>query len=247
MSTRRIIYVLLIAICSCVVSCREVTIGYMKTEHAKYSIDTLYVGEGRILEQIEAIEQQNPPELIELAYTYEEIKALAEEADAVYNEYSVLDEELASLDEEADAERIDEIYARMDELVEWLDYLDGLYFTSYDLEDVLLDAGYWYDEIEMLCDKYRGLRKTIEEAIPWSTATIEGVLGTQPIQYSIANVSSTDGDADLFMSELDIYGGGRMQLPFACKAPKGTYRVSILIENEGYSNLLDNAFTFIVE
>lgn len=247
MNTMRIIYVLLIVICSCVVSCREVTVGYLKTEHAKYSIDTLYVGEGKILEQIKAIERQNPPELKELAYTYEEIKVLEEEVEAVYNEYDALDEELASLDEEADAERIDEIYARMDELGEWMDHLDGLYDTSFELEEVLLDAGYWYDEIEELCNKYFGLQKTIEEAIPWSTATIEGVLGTQPILYSIANVTSPDGDVDLFKSELEIYGGGRMQLPFACKAPKGTYRVSILVENEGYSGLLENAFTFIIE
>ena len=33
-----------------------------------------------------------------------------------------------------------------------------------------------------------------------STSTIEGVLGTQPIMYSIADVTSTDGDANLFPS-----------------------------------------------
>ena len=73
------------------------------------------------------------------------------------------------------------------------------------------------------------------------------MLGTQPITYSVADVTSVDGDAELFKSELEIYGGGRMQLPFACKAPKGTYRVAILVENEGYSSLLENVFTFIIE
>ena len=140
---------------------------------------------------------------------------------------------------------MEEIYTLLDEIDEWFynyDDLDGIYGNGW---DVFWNEG--FDYVDPICDEYIGLISKVEEAIPWSTSTIEGVLGTQPIIYSIADVTSTDGNANLFKEELVMHGGGRMQLPFACKAPKGTYRVAIIIENEGYSHRLDNVFTFIID
>ena len=245
MNVMKTIYLFLILASLCIAGCKEVTVGYLKADHAKYSIDTLYIGEGRILDQIEAMEKKYPPELKEMALAYRELKVLKEEMDALYTESDALEEELEFLDEESDAERIDEILVRLDEIDEWFNHygeLDGIYSNGM---FVFWDEG--YDDVDPICDEYLGLMNKIEEAIPWSTSTIEGVLGTQPIRYSIADVTSTDGNADLFKEELVMYGGGRMQLPFACKAPKGTYRVSIIIENEGYSHRLDNAFTYIID
>lgn len=105
MYTMRTIYLLIAFAGLCMTSCQEVTIGYLKTEHAKYSIDTLYVGERSILEQIEAMELQYPPELKEMALAYRELNVLEEEMDGIYAESDALEEELASLDEETDAGR----------------------------------------------------------------------------------------------------------------------------------------------
>ena len=245
MNVMKTIYLFLILAGLCIAGCKEVTVGYLKADHAKYSIDTLYIGEGRIQDQIEAMEKKYPPELKEMALAYRELKVLEEEIEALHAEKGALEEELESLDEEADAEQIDEILARLDEIDEWYSHYDELDGVYNDGLFVFLDEG--YDDVDPICDEYIGLVSKIEDAIPWSTSTIEGVLGTQPIRYSIADVTSTDGNADLFKEELVIYGGGRMQLPFACKAPKGTYRVSIIIENEGYSHRLDNVFTFIID
>ncbi len=245
MNVMKTIYLFLILAGLCITGCKEVTVGYLKADHAKYSIDTLYIGEGRIQDQIEAMENKYPPELKEMALAYREWSILKEEEEAMGSEGQALEEELESLDEEADAERIDEILARLGEINEWLSHYYELENTYYYGMDVFWDEG--YDDVDPICDEYLGLMSKIEEAIPWSTSTIEGVLGTQPIRYSIADVTSTNGNADLFKEELVMYGGGRMQLPFACKAPKGTYRVSIIIENEGYSHRLDNAFTFIID
>ena len=90
----RTIYLLIAFAGLCMASCQEVTIGYLKTEHAKYSIDTLYVGERSILEQIEAMELQYPPELKEMALAYRELKVLEEEMDGMYAESNALEEEL---------------------------------------------------------------------------------------------------------------------------------------------------------
>ena len=114
----RRIYILMAFAGLCMASCQEVTIGYLKTEHAKYSIDTLYVGERSILEQIEAMELQYPPELKEMALAYRELKVLEEEMDGMYAESDALEEELASLDEETDAERMEEVYILLREIDE---------------------------------------------------------------------------------------------------------------------------------
>lgn len=88
----------------------------------------------------------------------------------------------------------------------------------------------------------------IENEAPWVTTKIQGVLGTPPINYRIANVTATEGgDAGLFREELTIRGGGTMLVPLVPRAPQGRYKVSIEIYNEGYTQIKENAFTFIIQ
>ncbi len=83
---------------------------------------------------------------------------------------------------------------------------------------------------------------------PWVTLRIQGVLGTEPIIYSIESVKASDGgNAELFKNELEIIGGGTMYYPIQPKAPAGTYVVSIRLTNEGYSKVLEEAYTFVVK
>lgn len=88
----------------------------------------------------------------------------------------------------------------------------------------------------------------IANSAPWVTTKIQGVLGTSPINYRIADVEASDGgDADILLEELIIRGAGIMQVPLSPKAPQGRYKVSIEVYNEGYSHIMNNVFTFIIE
>lgn len=88
----------------------------------------------------------------------------------------------------------------------------------------------------------------VKNDAPFVTGKIEGVLGTQPIYYSIANVkASNGGNADTFMKELTIRGAGVMQVPLRPQSPAGTYVVSVKISNEGHSAVLEDAYTFILQ
>ena len=58
---------------------------------------------------------------------------------------------------------------------------------------------------------------------------------------------SEDGDAAMFKSFLNIRGGGRMEFPLKVSVPEGHYVVSVRVSNEGYSEVIPEAFTFIVE
>ena len=238
MKLASILYLILLIGCLGMAACQDVTVGYLRTDHAKYSVDTLHIGAESVYVKIREMEITYPP----LKDYVEAEKLIAELEPKIERLY----QELEGLDEVQDYDRIDEIYALLDELEP---QLDDAYNDSFDAQDVFYDdMGIGYREMEIIRDQYLALFSTIELGLPWTTAMIEGVLGTQPIAYSIAGITAEDGgDAAILEKELVMYGGGRMQLSFDCKAPKGTYHVSILVENEGYSNHLDNIFTFIVD
>lgn len=85
---------------------------------------------------------------------------------------------------------------------------------------------------------------------PWVTQNISGILGTEPLQYSLVRVKALDGtetDAKLFEDELLVRGCGAMQVPLKPKAPKGRYLVSIQVNNKDYSAILPDIFTFIIK
>lgn len=89
--------------------------------------------------------------------------------------------------------------------------------------------------------------KKIENNAPWMSTSIQGVLGTSPLMYSVVDVKASEGgDAELFKSELKVRGGGLMELPLHPKAPIGNYTVTLKVENGDYSSILEDIYTFVL-
>ena len=82
---------------------------------------------------------------------------------------------------------------------------------------------------------------------PWATEAIQGVRGTEIINYEIFKVTSEDGNADLFKKDLSIIGGGIMFFPLGSDAPLGKYKVSVKISNEDHVSILEDIYTFVVQ
>lgn len=88
----------------------------------------------------------------------------------------------------------------------------------------------------------------IKNETNWVSPKIQGVLGTNPLNYELIDVNvSEGGDKELFKKELIVRGGGIMELPLRTALPKGRYEVSLRVYNEDYSAEIKKAFTFIVE
>lgn len=88
----------------------------------------------------------------------------------------------------------------------------------------------------------------IKNNAPWVTMKIAGVLGTDPLMYSLVSVKALDGgDAEIFKSELKVLGRGVMQVPLVPKSPKGKYVISLKVSNEDYSANLTDIYTFIIK
>jgi len=79
---------------------------------------------------------------------------------------------------------------------------------------------------------------------------MQGYQGTEQIMFSVESVTSTAGEveAQKFKDELQIRGGGgALEYPLEHKAGPGRYVVSVRLTNPGYSQVVEEAFTFILE
>ena len=89
---------------------------------------------------------------------------------------------------------------------------------------------------------------------PWVSYRIQGVAGTNPINYELADVKATEGgDAEKFKALaqkglLKVDGGmivlmheGVAELPNS-----GRYTLSIRVYNDGHSQTIDDVYTIIV-
>ena len=134
-------------------------------------------------------------------------------------------------------------------------YLFLLFIACWGCQDMKIgylktdDASYLPNELEVRktldpeTDKIR-----IENESPWVTSGIQGVLGTSPLLYEFVSVKVSDGgDAELFKKELTVRGAGVMELPLYTKLPAGRYVVTLKVANDGYSAILQDAYTFVVK
>lgn len=88
----------------------------------------------------------------------------------------------------------------------------------------------------------------IENNAPWVTLKMQGILGTNPLMYSLLDVKASEGgDAEIFKKELSVLGCGIMEVPLVPKSPKGKYIISLRVRNDGYSADLRDIFTFIIK
>lgn len=105
-------------------------------------------------------------------------------------------------------------------------------------------------ELGFITDDWNIIRednKRKKAQAPWVTNQIQGVVGTAPIQYSLYEVTAFDGgDAEVFKKELKVRGGGIMEVPFVPESPNGRYTVSLRVDAEEYSAIIENAFTFVI-
>lgn len=107
------------------------------------------------------------------------------------------------------------------------------------------DAVYAPDSmiVKAVLDSVEDARQ-IEFEIPWQSTSIEGILGTAPIRYSIKNVTS---DHPEVVSQFSMQGAGIVKLPWDHTVPPGRYVFDVEVANEGYHVVLERIFTVIVE
>lgn len=258
---KRMIYLLMLGFILGFASCEEVEVGYLEAENADYSIDTLYLYniEERLAEYLECKKTIDEAGGTEIYARLDEITVAIAEIEELFYGDGGLQEQLNAIYDAIDGgefsgEELEQLYDEQDRLEnEWnikLDESDELGSERWNLNQELdmLAEQVGFNSMNEFTSGLAQLENRDKYNIPWVTAPLEGVLGTEPLSYSIARVENEDpGNAELFRQALSIMGGGRIHVALDVKAPVGVYVVSILLENEGQHRLLENVYTFIVE
>ena len=101
---------------------------------------------------------------------------------------------------------------------------------------------------EQFTDTLKNYPLHVYDSIPWINE--RATTADFPLFYRTGThwswVLGMEVAAD-FARYLTVIGGGRIYVDSAVDSPEGMYYVSLLVENEGHSALLENVFTFIIE
>lgn len=250
--------------------CEKEHTGYLFTEDARYPIDSLKIirYDDYNKEVIRLEEQLNSysGEILDSLNAYRAIEAeeakITEELERLEGIMNKHGETLyAYLDQFADESDADP--ARVQELTDNCEKAYEAYAT-YEAE-VYAPVFQMRDQIERkikaLCQEagletpfaiareLEKLQKQQSLDVPWTTSCIEQLLGTEPITYSLVGIRSNRGEeaAMDFGHYLTVIGGGRMYVDAKVNSPAGKYVISLRVSNEGYSVVLPDIFTFILQ
>ena len=123
-------------------------------------------------------------------------------------------------------------------------YLDTEY-ASFSTKELVVYRQVSDDDVHSLTHEYPA---------PWSSQRIQGVSGTNPVNFYFQSVTVSEGaDAAAFnkavQEGLVTVSGGTINLfPKAVATlPNGRYTVNLRVTNEGYSRELNGLFTFVVK
>lgn len=234
--------------------CEGPTVGYMVTEDVSYPIDTIRVMcYSRLQQEIiilndKVIHYDQTEEGKVLVGKKAELARMEEEYDRLSSQLEDLLDLIDDAEDAGDYDEADRLLALHAEIRTERKEL------GWDMDDM-------EDEIEILEEKKAAtvgnidkelvlIQRRINDTIPWTSSPVEGVLGTEPLIYSIERVIGEDAEkVGLFSKYLTIIGGGRMVLNWSKKEelPVGVFTVSIRVTNEGYSRAFYDVMTYIVE
>lgn len=242
--------------------CDKMKVGYLEADKAAYPVARLeiYNLDGKIAElkvTLAAFNEAAAPVRTRYDAANADYKARKTEYDRYvrYNVRPVEDSITFVLDADADADLIgrmkerleEEIYPERDRLIRLANVAEmALQAMEKEMDDLGAQMG--IPSVTDLEDRIEELERRVKFNIPWTTSTIEGVLGTEPLNYEVVGVrNDAHPDAAVaFLSYVTMLGGGRVCVQQEVNVPAGEYVLTIRVWNEGRSCTLQDAFTFIV-
>lgn len=241
-------------------SCHDVTVGYLMVDTtAGYVIDSLHIFNIKneiqrlttLQEEFKAVTADQQERLEELNI---EIERLRNEISNYYATvlqplWDAQDEtewdspEFNALQEEIDTkeQELDELYYYPKEEAE-----SEVYDINAQLANLAKEMG--VEDPEIVAKKLTEYQNKIDFKLPWVTPWIGGIAGTEPLIYTVIGVKNEKQEnADKFMQYIGTMGGGVIYVDINVDVPVGKYIITLQIENEGRTRILEDAFTFIVD
>lgn len=255
---RNLIYWIVLGFAWSFSACQDVTVGYLVVdETAGYAKDTMYIvtnteNELQRLENILATFYSNN---ISLKKELEEKEATLQETKE--QKYEELDERLTPIwdameEEDADFDALmDQQMAIEEEIDEKYDPILAEIETNIaelkeQQENLAKDMG--IESPEILKTQIEEYQMKVDYKLAWVSSKIEGVQGTEPVLYSVVRVK-TEKEEDIakFMENVEVLGAGMVCVKYDSEIAGGTYTITLKIENERRSRILEDVFTIIAK
>ena len=240
---RNTIYLIATSITWLLLACQDITIGYLESDAAKYTIDTLHIvanakSELQRLKVIE-IDFYSATSTLQdkIAGLEEELDELQDKLDGsdeywdAYDELGGTDIEEQFWNDEISFEEytrlIDQINKELDDKFGITALKESLNEAKTTLENLATEMG--IGSLEILKKQIAEYQQKIDYKLPWTSAKIEGV------------------QAEKFMNHVGVLGDGTIYVELDVNVIPGNYTVSLQIENEGRTKILNDMFTFVVD
>lgn len=240
--------------------CHDVTVGYLFADEAEYSPNEM---------EITNIHER-------LAELKANLKIFTEKAGPLQDEYNRLNAEFLALQAEIDAlngiinPKLDSINKILDpvkdalKITELKEQLETVYYPQqeelmprYDeaqgkvhnaelkLQELADELG--IESSTITAREITDLENRISYKVPWVTAKMIGIQGTEPLVYEIVEIKNESAEnAVAFGNYLKIVGAGQMWVDQDFDVPAGRYVITVKVSNEGRSQVFTDAFTFVV-
>ena len=199
---RNTIYLIATSITWLLLACQDITIGYLESDAAKYTIDTLHIvanakSELQRLKVIE-IDFYSATSTLQdkIAGLEEELDELQDKLDGsdeywdAYDELGGTDIEEQFWNDEISFEEytrlIDQINKELDDKFGITALKESLNEAKTTLENLATEMG--IGSLEILKKQIAEYQQKIDYKLPWTSAKIEGVQGTQPLLFTVIGI-----------------------------------------------------------
>ena len=255
---KTIIILLLLGCSGLFFACQDITVGYLYTDIAGYTPDTLPIINVkkeivRLQGILDAFKEQTVEQHEKLVELEKQLDVLRESMKAPQKEYDALLDELYDYENPPTPDREEEINAKLEELDIFFDEVWEQVYPIQDEQDEIneelkeIAEGLGMEDPAIMAKKISDYQDRIEFKLPWTSSRIQGVQGTEPLQYSIVGVKSANMEnAAKFMTYAGVMGGGRIYVGIDVDVPVGAYTITLEIKNEGRTKVLEDVFTFLV-
>lgn len=247
---KKLIYLLALIVTGLLSSCHDITVGYLIVdETAGYPNDTMIVitkaeNEFQRLKNVEAsfyLESQEIQDKMEkLQFEiydiqdgtdyWDKIDEAIDDPNFDWDDPFAYDKLIAKMDEEYG---ITPLQAALDEL-------------SSKLNNLATEMG--IESLAILKEDIETWQNKINYKLPYISSEIDGVLGTEILYFRVVNVKSDNSEnAAKFMDYVEVKGHGQVSVKYNPEVPAGTYLLTLEVENEGRSKIIEDVFTVILK
>ncbi|WP_292265825.1 hypothetical protein [Butyricimonas sp.] len=247
---KKLIYLLVFVVTGLLSSCHDITVGYLIVdETAGYPLDTMIVitkAENE-LQRLKNIDASFYLESQEIQDKMEELQDQIYDIQNNSDYWDKLDEAMDDPDFDwFDPDAYDKLVARLDDeygitpLQTELDELD------LNLKNLATEMG--FGSLDILRNDIETWQNKVDYKLPYLSSSIDGVLGTDILYFRVINVKSDNSEnADKFMDYVKVKGKGQINVKYNPEVPAGTYLLTLEVENEGRSKIIEDVFTVILK